>query len=135
MKAVGIVCEYNPFHRGHAHHLEISRERAGQDGAVVCVMSGDFVQRGDAAMYSKYARAEAACRCGADLVAELPLQWSLAPAESFARGAVALLAALGAQELCFGSECADAGLLKRSAETLLERSTADKIKYIMMKII
>ena len=73
MKAVGIVCEYNPFHRGHLWQLNASREAAGEDAALVCAMSGDFVQRGEAAVYSKFARAEAACRCGADLVVELPL--------------------------------------------------------------
>ena len=88
MDLIGVVCEYNPFHNGHDYHLRESRLRSGTDG-VVCVMSGDFVQRGEAAIYSKYARAEAACRGGADVVFELPLPWSLASAEGFARGAAA----------------------------------------------
>ena len=82
MKTVGIVCEYNPFHLGHAYQLKKSRELAGGDAALVCVMSEDFVQRGEAALYDKFARAEAACRCGADLVAELPLPWALASASA-----------------------------------------------------
>jgi predicted nucleotidyltransferase len=64
MSVIGIVCEYNPFHNGHAWHIRKSR-KAVPDSPVICVMSGDFVQRGEGAMYSKYARAKAACACGA----------------------------------------------------------------------
>ena len=70
---IGIVAEYNPFHNGHARLIEQTRARLGADCPVVCVMSGDFVQRGSPAVYAKFARAEAAARCGADLVLELPL--------------------------------------------------------------
>ena len=73
MAVIGVVCEYNPFHRGHLLHLERCRAALGEESTVLCVMSGDFVQRGEAALYDKFARAEAACRCGADLVIELPL--------------------------------------------------------------
>ena len=69
---IGIVAEYNPFHNGHARLIEQTRARLGADCPVVCVMSGDFVQRGSPAVYAKFARAEAAARCGADLVLELP---------------------------------------------------------------
>ena len=107
MRVVGIVTEFNPFHNGHALLLERAREAMGEDTAVVCCMSGDFVQRGEAAVWSKFARAEAAARCGADLVFELPLPWALSSAEGFARGGVGMLAALGVVDcLCFGSECA-----------------------------
>ena len=85
MRAIGVICEYNPFHNGHAYHLQRSRALAGEDCTVICVMSGDFVQRGEPAIYSKFARAEAACLGGADLVVELPLPWSLSSAEGFAR--------------------------------------------------
>ena len=85
---IGVVCEYNPFHNGHTYHLRRCRELAGEDCTVICVMSGDFVQRGEPALYSKFARAEAACLGGADLVVELPLPWSLSSAEAFARGGV-----------------------------------------------
>ena len=95
MRAAGIVAEFNPFHNGHALLIERAREALGGDAAVVCAMSGDFVQRGEAAVWSKFARAEAAARCGADLVFELPLPWALSSAEGFARGGVGLLAALG----------------------------------------
>ena len=107
MKTIGIVAEYNPFHLGHALQIRESRSRAqseGEETAVIAVMSGDFVQRGEAAVFSKYARAEAACRSGADLVVELPLPWALASAEGFARGAAAMLAELGAEVLSFGCE-------------------------------
>ena len=68
---IGIVAEYNPFHNGHALHLEETRAILGAACPVVCVMSGDFAQRGTPAVYSKFARAEAAVRCGVDLVLEL----------------------------------------------------------------
>ena len=68
MTVCGIVAEYNPFHAGHAHHIVQTRRALGADTAIVCAMSGNFVQRGDLAVMEKYARAEAAVRCGADLV-------------------------------------------------------------------
>lgn len=118
MSVIGIICEYNPFHNGHMRQLQLARERAGEDGAVVCAMSGDFVQRGYPASYHRCARAEAAVRCGADLVVELPVQISLSSAEGFARGGVQILSQL-CDALCFGSECADAALLTATAEALL----------------
>ena len=129
MKVIGIVGEYNPFHFGHAYHIEESRKAAGEDSAVVCVMSGDFVQRGEAALYSKFARAEAACRSGADLVLELPLPWSLSSAEGFARGALGILGNLGIVDtLSFGSECGSADALSRTAELLLKPETDERIR-------
>ena len=104
MVIAGIVAEYNPFHNGHEWHIRRTREKLGEDAVIVCCMSGDFVQRGEAAAYSKFARAEAAARCGADLVFELPLPWALSSAEGFARGAVGRLAQLGAVDVrSFGS--------------------------------
>ena len=117
---LGVVCEYNPFHSGHLYHLRESRKAAGEEAVLVCVMSGDFVQRGEPAVFSKYARAEAAVACGADLVAELPLPWCLSSAEGFARGAVGLLGALGAERLCFGSESGETGPLTELARLVLE---------------
>ena len=118
---IGIVAEYNPFHNGHARLIEQTRARLGADCPVVCVMSGDFVQRGSPAVYSKFARAEAAARCGADLVLELPLPWALSSAEGFARGAVGLLGSLGVvTHLSFGSECGELEPLQRVAEALLD---------------
>ena len=114
MRTVGIVCEYNPFHLGHLYMLEESR-RQFEDALIVCVMSGDYVQRGEAALFTKFSRAEAACRSGADLVVELPLPWCLSSAERFAQGAVSILAALGCDTLSFGSECASPDMLARLA--------------------
>ena len=129
MKIVGIVGEYNPFHNGHRYHLEKTRSKLGDDAAVVCVMTGDFVQRGEAAAYSKFARAEAACKSGVDLVLELPLPWSLSSAEGFARGSVGLLDSLGViTHLSFGSESGDLELITRTAEALIDPAMNTAIK-------
>lgn len=116
MKIVGIVAEYNPFHKGHAYQIKRIREILGDDTGIVCVMSGDFVQRGEPALFSKYARAEAAVRCGADLVIELPVHCSIASAERFAGGAVQLLGKLGVVDyLAFGSESANMDAIQSTA--------------------
>ena len=119
MNICGIVCEFNPFHNGHRYLIDVCRRSLGEDSAVVCVMSGDFVQRGEAAAFRKHDRARAAVAGGADLVLELPLPWSMAPANTFARGAVGLLHAIGCvTHLCFGSESGDLALLKETAAAL-----------------
>jgi len=129
MKIIGIVSEYNPFHNGHALHIEESRKTVTRESAVVCVMSGDFVQRGEAAVFSKYARAEAAVHCGADLVLELPLPWSLSSAEAFARGAVGLLGAVNCVDyLSFGSECGDMAVLNSLATALMDPAMDAEIR-------
>lgn len=121
MKTVGIIAEYNPFHRGHAWQLRAVREKFGPDCAVITALGGCFTQRGDPAVFTKYARAEAALRCGADLVLELPLPWAASSAEGFARGGVGVLNALGnVDTLVFGSECADIDRLNRLTEALSE---------------
>lgn len=105
MKTAGIIAEYNPFHSGHRLHLERTRAQLGPEGAVVCVMSGNWVQRGESALLSKQARTAMALRGGADLVLELPTLWAAASAERFARGGVELLQAAGVVDvLSFGSE-------------------------------
>lgn len=119
MKTVGIIAEYNPFHRGHAWQLHAVRAKFGPDCAVVVALGGCFTQRGEPAVFTKYARAEAALRCGADLVLELPLPWASSSAEGFARGGVAVLNALGnVDTLVFGSECGDEARLTRLSEAL-----------------
>ena len=133
MSVVGIVCEYNPFHTGHLLHINETRRAFGPDCSIVCVMSGDFVQRGEPALYSKFARAEAACRCGADLVVELPLPWALSSAEGFARGAVSILGSMGAEYLSFGSEAGETGPLEEIAKLLLDESITQEIKALMAK--
>ena len=129
MKIVGIVAEYNPFHKGHAYQLQKVREIYGDDTAVVCVMSGDFVQRGEPAVFSKFARAEAAVRCGADLVIELPLHYSVASAERFADGAVSVLGRLGVVDhLVFGSETENCNPLERTAKVLSTKEFDETVK-------
>lgn len=106
MKTIGIVAEYNPFHTGHAHHIRETRRLFQEETAVVTVMSGNWVQRGECAVTDKWARAEMALAGGADLVLELPTVWAAASAEGFAKGAVSILAATGVVDvLSFGSEC------------------------------
>ncbi len=118
MKICGVAAEYNPFHTGHLHHLSEIRKTLGNDTAVVCAMSGNFVQRGDMACVDKYQRAEAAVRCGADLVVELPLAAALSSAEGFAKGAVGVLRAFRCNMMSFGAETPDTGLIIRAAEAL-----------------
>lgn len=121
-RITGIVAEYNPFHKGHAYHLEKARELTDADYLVV-VMSGDFVQRGAPALFDKYLRTEAALLGGADLVLELPAANACASAESFAWGAVSILEQLGCvNALSFGSETGDTQALLSCAEVLLQES-------------
>ena len=115
---VGIICEYNPLHRGHQKQIRRIREDFGPRTGIVCAMSGNYVQRGHPAIVEKRIRAEAAVRCGADLVVELPVTVCLSSAEGFAAGGVAILSRL-CQGLCFGAETADAALLDRTARALL----------------
>ena len=122
---IGIVCEFDPLHRGHARLL--SHARALGADTVVCAMSGSFTQRGSFAALSKTARAEMAVRCGADLVLELPTPWAMSPAETFARGGVRLLALAGADTLLFGSECGDLPALRCLADCLDSPTFADHL--------
>lgn len=120
MQVAGIVAEYNPFHLGHGWHIAETRRLLGGDAGIVCAMSGNFVQRGQAAVIDKWRRAECALLGGADLVLELPTVWAAASAEAFAQGAVALLAASGVVDvLSFGCENGDAASLSAAADCLL----------------
>ncbi len=130
MNIIGIVCEYNPFHLGHLHQIQETKRRFEDDCVIVCTMSGDYVQRGEAAVFSKFARAEAACRCGADIVIELPLPWSLSSAENFAAGAVDILDAAGCSHISFGSECGEIKKLTRLAQYAASESVRKNIKAI-----
>ena len=115
MKICAVICEYNPFHFGHAYQIDEMKKR----GAVIAVMSGSFTQRGDAAVLSKYERAEIAVRRGADLVLELPFPYSSAPAEIFGGAGVRIAHLLGCvDELCFGSETGDLSSLVLLADRL-----------------
>ncbi|NCA92739.1 hypothetical protein EOM82_05750 [bacterium] len=118
MKTTAIICEYNPFTNGHLLHLKAAREQTGAD-TVICIMSGSFTQRGDAAILDKYQRAEIACRLGADMVVELPTIYAISPADNFAYGAVKIISTLpNVEYISFGSECGDAALLTKAAELL-----------------
>ncbi|MWC26609.1 nucleotidyltransferase [Paenibacillus sp. MMS18-CY102] len=120
MRTVGIVVEYNPFHNGHLYHVQQSRKITGA-GAVVAVMSGHFLQRGEPALLDKWARTEMALQGGCDLVLELPVAYSTQSAEWFARGAVATLDATGAVDsLCFGSESGEIAPFRAAARALRE---------------
>ena len=127
MKISGVIAEYNPFHNGHAVQLDAMR-RAGATH-IVCVLGGHFTQRGDLSVLTKWARAQMALACGADLVIELPLPWAMAPAERFALGGLALLDGLGCvEQIAFGSECGDASLLCRAAAAAQDSQTAGLIQ-------
>ena len=108
MPTIGIIAEYNPFHSGHRHHIQTVRRTFGANSAIVCAMSGNWVQRGQPALADKWTRAALALAQGVDLVLELPTLWAAASAEPFARGGVGLLAATGVVDiLSFGSEAGD----------------------------
>ena len=118
MKTVGIICEYNPIHLGHKKQIDRIRSEFGEDAAIICAMSGNFVQRGAPAIVDKTARARAAVSCGADLVLELPVTTALSSAEGFAAGGVRILANI-CDTLCFGAETADPEKLLTAARMLL----------------
>ena len=118
MKTVGIICEYNPLHRGHIKQFEAIRSLLGEETAIVCLMSGSFVQRGAPAVIDKTARAKASVLSGADLVLELPITYALSSAEGFAAGGVKILGKF-CDFLCFGAETADKQALMPTAAALL----------------
>jgi predicted nucleotidyltransferase len=121
-KVLGIIAEYDPFHRGHFYHLAESKRITGAE-RTVCVMSGEFTQRGDPACYNKYLRAEAAIRNGVDLVIELPFVYACNNAEYFAAGAVDILEGLGCVDfLSFGSEAGSIERLRAAASAFAEDS-------------
>lgn len=130
MRTVGIICEYNPLHRGHEKQLKLVRQLGGE--GIVCLMSGNFVQRGMPAILDKSLRAEAALACGADLVLELPVTAALSSAEGFAREGVRLLGSF-CDDLCFGSETADAGLLLSTAKALLSEDFSPTLRLQLDK--
>lgn len=118
MNIIGIICEYNPFHLGHQKQIDRIRAAFGADSVIICLMSGNFVQRGMPAIFDKSHRAEAAINCGADLVLELPTTCSLSSAEGFASGAVQILSPI-CDHLCFGCETGDIDALFTTAKALL----------------
>ena len=103
MKVLGIIAEYNPFHNGHKYHIDKAKKLINPD-FVICVMSGNFVQRGEPAIFDKWTRAKFAIENGVDAVFELPVEFSMATAERFSFGGISLLNDLGADYVAFGTE-------------------------------
>lgn len=126
MKITGIICEYNPLHLGHAKQIATIRQNNADTG-IVCLMSGNFVQRGMPAIFDKTYRAQAAIQCGADLVLELPVSAALSSAEGFAAEGVRILSTF-CDQLSFGVENADADKLMETAEKLLSPMFLDLLK-------
>ena len=119
-KVLAIICEYNPFHNGHLYQLNESIKKVAPD-YVVCIMSGNFVERGNTALINKWARAKMALNAGVDMVIELPTIYAISSAENFAYGAIQMLNSFKSETfLSFGSECGDISTLNKFAEILLK---------------
>lgn len=132
MRVCGVICEYNPLHRGHEKQLRQIRARLGEDAAVVCLMSGNFVQRGEPAVFDKRVRAQAAVLSGADLVLELPVTKALSSAEGFARGGVEILTKLGCVDtLAFGCESGDGAAISDAAQAMCEADYDAALRQIL----
>ena len=125
MEITGIICEYNPFHRGHGKQIKALRENS--DTGIVCLMSGNFVQRGEPAIFDKSLRAEAAIRCGADLVLEMPVTTSLSSAEGFAAKSVEMLGKF-CNRLSFGAEHPDKYAFMATAKALLSPAFSEHLR-------
>lgn len=124
MRVCAVICEYNPFHNGHARHLALAREKSGAD-FMLCLMSGALTQRGAFARHDKWLRARMALLGGANLVLELPCRFACAPAPDFASGGVALLRALGVvTHLSFGCEAQSLDILFTARDALRDESPA-----------
>lgn len=129
MNITGIITEYNPFHHGHLYHLNSAKKNTDSHG-IICIMSGNFVQRGEPAIIDKWKRAEMALLNGVDLVIELPTFYALSSAEFFAKGSVSILNSIGVVDnLFFGSECGDVNSLYKIAKFLTFES--DEFKEII----
>lgn len=115
MSSIGIIAEFNPLHTGHKRIIDHAHTLAD---TVVCAISGNFVQRGDVAIISKQQRAKFALLCGADIVAEMPVLWSMSTAQNFALAGVWQLYNLGCDKIIFGSECGDIDALKNAADVI-----------------
>ncbi len=125
MKIAAIICEFNPIHTGHKRLIDYAKSVADK---VVCIMSGNFVQRGMPACADKYDRARHAILCGADLVVELPTIFATASAEDFAFGGIKIASQIGADYLVFGSECGSVDELQHIANMLDDTLVNEKIQ-------
>lgn len=126
MNITGIITEYNPFHNGHLYHLTEARKNTNADG-IICIMSGNFVQRGGPAIVDKWKRTEMALNNGVDLIIELPTFYAVSSAEFFAKGAVSILNSLGiVDNIFFGSECGDVNKLIEISQVLVNEDCTYK---------
>lgn len=135
MKVIGIIAEFNPFHKGHEYIIKQAKETYGADYVVV-LMSGNFTQRGSAAIFNKYLRTQIALSCGADLVLELPVYYATGSAAYFANGAVSILQGLGiVTHLLFGCETEDLDMIQRAAKVLAKepRQFQEALKKTLKK--
>lgn len=131
MKTVAIISEYNPFHNGHLYQIEKIREEFGNDTAIISVMSGNYVQRGEAAIMEKWHRAKIATEAGVNLVLELPFPFSMASAEYFAQAGISIINSLRIVDvISFGSECGDIDALSNVADNILSDEFNDEIKKL-----
>ena len=133
MKILGLIVEYNPFHNGHLYHLQKSIEKT-KATHTIAIMSGNFLQRGEPALFDKYTRAHAAVKNGVDLVIELPTMFACQSAEIFSHGAITTLNSLNCVDaICFGSEEGDVDILYTISKILVDEPEEFKIslkKYL-----
>ena len=134
LSTIGIIAEFNPMHQGHKYIIDCAKKVGN---TVICVLSGNFVQRGDVAILSKEERTKSALICGADIVAELPVLWSMSTAQNFALGGVWQLYNLNCEEIIFGSECGDIEAIETmpttniAAVTLVEYRSSRRRAYAL----
>ena len=126
MKAVGIICEYNPFHNGHLYHLKKVKELC-PDHVIILILGGNFLQRGDASIINKWDKTKLAIEYGVDLVVELPFAFATQSADLFASGSISLLDALGVDKLVFGSETNDIDSFTLLAKAQLYNDNYDEL--------
>lgn len=126
-KVLGIVAEYNPFHNGHKYHIDEAKKIVNPD-ITVCAMSGNFVQRGEPAIFSKFTRAKTAINNGIDIVVEIPTYFAVSTAENFAYSSVALLKNMGVTHIAFGVETNDLDKLNKIADLLITEPNEYKIE-------
>ena len=125
MSVIGIVCEFNPFHNGHKHLIDSVKQ---QGDVVVCVMSGNFAQRGEPAIFPKDVRVKAALMNGADIVLELPFVYATSSAEAFAFNAIKILDSFGCDKIAFGTENTSIDMLNKVVDILIDEKFDDELK-------
>ncbi len=133
MKAVGVIAEYNPFHNGHAYHLQKIKEQF-QDATIILILSGCFTQRGGVSILDKWTKTKIALEAGIDLVVELPFPFATASADIFAEGAMKLLNELHVDAVVFGSESNDIEGIKKLVDTQLNNPTFDTLTKVHLRM-